>query len=560
MGIPYYFYTIYKKYNNNFDLSIREDDIKKMDISHVFLDYNSMIHPCAQQTMSYSKATTKELIEKEIIDNCICYTRYIIDLMNVDNIYIMIDGVAPRAKINQQRERRYKTLYIKEYIKQYQNENDNEMENDNEKYIWDTNNITPGTKFMDKIRMALDELAKDTNKNMIISDSNECGEGEHKMMKYIEKFNENTGRICIYGLDADLIMLSLLSNKRDKIILMRDNTFNSKLKECDRVYTYLDIKRLEYGIINEIKTMLNKNKYENNKIENIRDENIINDYIFLCFLLGNDFMEHLPSIMIKENGVNVVMKYYIQSLVKGDYKPLINLDKEYIYEKINLELLSDIFYSLQTSEEYFFNNIYSVYQNKGNIYRDEIVIENSYDKNIWVYTNDIIKYNKKGYKNRYYIYYGIEDDKIQVACQDYLEGLYWILGYYNGHKHDNWNWYYKHHATPFISDIYSYINNNKQRFKEYIRKSEYLEKSDKNSTLEQLFMVLPKKSLIDIIKEKDTILYEKLIRIFRNENSRDLDKYYCNKITIDMINKEYLWQSKVFFDNLDKNVIKLIFG
>jgi 5'-3' exonuclease len=567
MGIPYYFYTIYRKYND-FDLTIKEENIKNIEISDVFLDYNSMIHPCAQQTMSIileengeSGEKTKEEIENEIIDNCICYTRYIIDLINAKNIYIMIDGVAPRAKINQQRERRYKTLYIKEYIKEYKKNIESEEKDD---MIWDTNNITPGTKFMDKIRLALDELAKEMkqyNKLLIISDSNECGEGEHKMMKCIEKIEDNNNestnkKICIYGLDADLIMLSLLSNKRDKIVLMRDNTFNKKLKEIDRTYTYLDINQLEKGIVNEIRTMLKKDN--NYKDELISDTNIINDYIFLCFLLGNDFMEHLPSLMIKENGVNVLIKYYIQNLIMRKFKPLINLQSSNLYEKINLELLMDIMYNLKTSEDYFFNNVYSVYQNDNSKYKDEIVIENSHDKNIWVYTNDIIKYNKKGYKNRYYMYYGIEREKIDVICKEYLEGLYWILGYYNGHSHNNWNWHYKYHATPFISDIYEYIKQNKNVFMEYIKNSNNIKESEKNSTLEQLFMVLPKKSLLNVIKEKDIELYNKMIRIFRNEYSRDLDKFYCNKITIDMINKEYLWQSKVFFDNLDKEIIKIL--
>ena len=51
MGIPWYFYTVYKKYNTENDLTVDETTISKSDIDYLFLDYNSMIHPCAQQVL-----------------------------------------------------------------------------------------------------------------------------------------------------------------------------------------------------------------------------------------------------------------------------------------------------------------------------------------------------------------------------------------------------------------------------------------------------------------------------------------------------------------------------
>ena len=83
MGIPYYFYNIYQKYNTENDLTIKENDISKFDIEYLFLDYNSMIHPCAQQTIELLKLEKKydlhnSQIEEFIINDCIKYTRYII--------------------------------------------------------------------------------------------------------------------------------------------------------------------------------------------------------------------------------------------------------------------------------------------------------------------------------------------------------------------------------------------------------------------------------------------------------------------------------------------------
>ena len=115
MGIPWYFYTIYKKYNTENDLTIDEKCINDLGIEYLFLDYNSMIHPCAQQilqTITCGHLTTDEL-ETKIIDSCLVYTRYIVNVVKPEYLYIMIDGVAPRAKVNQQRERRFKSHFFK---------------------------------------------------------------------------------------------------------------------------------------------------------------------------------------------------------------------------------------------------------------------------------------------------------------------------------------------------------------------------------------------------------------------------------------------------------------
>ena len=107
-----------------------------------------------------------------------------------------------------------------------------------------------------------------------------------------------------------------------------------------------------------------------------------------------------------------------------------------------------------------------------------------------------------------------------------VKNIYWILGYYNNHNHENWSWYYPYHGVPFISDLYTYLCKAKNDF---LKNTKDLQKSTPNSSLEQLFLVLPKESLLEIIKEKDNIIYNKLLRIFNTE-SKMLNEYYPNKI------------------------------
>jgi 5'-3' exonuclease len=530
MGIPYYFYTLYKRYANA-KLMIDICEIKAVD--HLFFDYNSMIHPCAQKVLGNltdSDLVSTDIIEERIIQECIGYTRYVLSVLKPNNVYIMIDGVAPRAKMNQQRERRYKSTFFKEIYQKTST-------------FWDTNKITPGTKFMKKIQLALDILAVEYRDlhlvdRFIISDSDECGEGEHKMMKAISKFCE-TGSIVIYALDADLIMLGMMSKRSDSIVLLRDNKFNEKLEEAQRTFTYLDISVLKKCICQEVCNGLETSlKFDTNRI--------VQDYIFICFLLGNDFLEHLPSLTIKENGVGVLTKIYIRMLAQNNAQYLINdVNDSTLENRINLRFLRDLLHSLSRTEDYFFKNVYK----NSCVYKDISILE-CYT-NLTFYKEDCIMFYMPGYKTRYYSYYGVSD--ANRVCKDYLSGLYWILGYYNNHEHNNWDWYYAHHATPFVSDLFTYIDTlikNKDETPVIIPTSNC-------SPIEQLFMVLPRMSLIGILKEGDKEFYEKVERVFRTASSKELDLYYPRKINVDMIHKEYLWQSKIFFTHFNKQFLSI---
>ena len=91
---------------------------------------------------------------------------------------------------------------------------------------------------------------------------------EHKIFNNIRKNDYDNN--CVYGLDADLIMLSLISDS--KIHLLRETT-EYRIEGFDSEYVYLDITRLKNCIINNIKP----------SIYNLDDKSLINDYIFICF-------------------------------------------------------------------------------------------------------------------------------------------------------------------------------------------------------------------------------------------------------------------------------------
>lgn len=131
------------------------------------------------------------------------FIRYIDRLMSIVRprklLYIAIDGVAPRAKMNQQRARRFKSVQEAEENNRIESDFRQELKNNNQ-YVpekhpssWDSNIITPGTTFMKQLSEHIRYYIHDRITNhkgwdkikVILSDSSVPGEGEHKIIEFI---------------------------------------------------------------------------------------------------------------------------------------------------------------------------------------------------------------------------------------------------------------------------------------------------------------------------------------------------------------------------------------
>ena len=139
-------------------------------------------------------------------------------------VYLAIDGVAPVAKMKQQRSRRFMSVHEKVIHDQVRAKHGRDTSS-----IWSNSSITPGTSFMERLHNTILEWCEKAREGtptraIIYSSCKSEGEGEHKLLNFIRE-NKAKGEVyhyVIYGLDADLIFLSLAASV-PKIFLLRES-------------------------------------------------------------------------------------------------------------------------------------------------------------------------------------------------------------------------------------------------------------------------------------------------------------------------------------------------
>lgn len=190
---------------------------------------------------------------------------------------------------------------------------------------------------------------------IVLSGHEVPGEGEHKIMEYIRlakaqpDYHANI-RHCLYGLDADLIMLGLLSHDPHFCLLREEVTFGrhqQKNKDLEHQNFYL----MHLCIVREYLEL----EFQELKEPAVLDfpfdlEHIIDDFILMAFFIGNDFIPNLPNLHINEGALALMFKVYKSILPKaGGYlneQGVINLDRL----DLLLEGLADVEYRIFESE------------------------------------------------------------------------------------------------------------------------------------------------------------------------------------------------------------------
>ena len=327
---------------------------------------------------------------------------------------------------------------------------------------------------------------------------------------------------CINGLDADLIMLAFCSHLKNITLFRESQLIDRKL---DEGFKYIHINTIKNYIVDEfIERLPSHKKYDHDRL--------IDDFVFLCFLLGNDFVPSIPSLRIRENGVVELIKRYCY-LWSTFRNYLVNVDMNFY---INIEFLQRIFIVLGGFEDSILDRYTKKDYNPR--YSHEYSGYSKLEKAIYEYENiiprpdDILRLGDEGYKERYYSHYFFinyleNKDKVSKICLQYLRGLQWILIYYFKGPID-WRWFYEYPVAPFITDLAKYGNFNILKTTKHFRL-----KTGPLTPEEQLLLVLPPHSSEFLPKE-----YQPLV----SDLSSPILDLYPMDFKIDYYNKDAYWK------------------
>lgn len=375
MGVPAFFRWLSRKYPSvivhcveqkpvdingvRLPIDSSEPNPNGVEFDNLYLDMNGIIHPCTHPEDRPAPKNEDEMMVA--IFECIDRIFNIVRPRKL--LYMAIDGVAPRAKMNQQRSRRFRaSKETWEKIQEIKRIRAELLlkgivlppEKPKEEHF-DSNCITPGTPFMARLSECLHYYIHERLNNspgwkgikIILSDANVPGEGEHKIMDYIRKqraqpdHDPNTQH-CLCGADADLIMLGLATHEPNFTIIREEFKPNKprpceicgqighEMKDCiggnqseqeKPADVFLgDTTDYIFVRLNVLKEYLERELVMPNLPFKYEFERVIDDWVFMCFFVGNDFLPHLPSLEIREGAIDRLVTLYKDCVYKtGGY-------------------------------------------------------------------------------------------------------------------------------------------------------------------------------------------------------------------------------------------------
>jgi len=413
MGIPSYFSYLLRKHPYIIT------SLQKTD--NLYLDSNSII---------YDIVSSMDVVDEPILIQKVCekIDSYL-SLVSPKRVFIAFDGIPPMAKIKQQKDRRFKS-----WIQQTMS---------NSSVGWNTMQITPGTSFMNQLDAKLHLYFKSHTsryESFHLSTSKEHGEGEHKLFSWIREHPElhKDQKTLIYGLDSDLIILSLHHLQYGEIRLLREAP---AFMLQDRELHVLDVPKLA------------------DSIREIIGETKLSDYIFMTLFLGNDFMPHFPALNLRTNGFDTLFRTYT-STVK---------ENEHLFDgEIQWPIVQKFIKALSLQEE---NIIIKEYYSRNRFHVDASTEEKRL-QNLPMLQREkehFINPTKKGWQQRYYdSFFKVPKE---VICNEYVDMLAWNMQYYTTGC-TNWKMYYSFMYPPLLEDLVHFIpttlliHPNEERFNE----------------------------------------------------------------------------------------------
>lgn len=298
-------------------------------INGLYMDCNSLIYESiqgVQQSIDNAMATTmatKKERERganlsthalyKLVAEQVCHRieSLVQDIAPQEFVYIAFDGIAPYAKMQHQRTRRYRGDFIDRMAKNGKKSLDGSLLKSDVRSVIGT--PTPGTPFMVWFSEHVQEhfrryRLRHPGVTVLLSTSeSEVGEGEQKLFDHARQQKALYKDFAVYGLDADLFMLCLAhSGVYGRFHVVREAPEFIKSLRCElepNVLYMLDMQQFAHSVSQEMRLPAAV-------ASGASKERKIMDYVFLCFLLGNDFLPKFPAVNIRAQGIQILLDVY----------------------------------------------------------------------------------------------------------------------------------------------------------------------------------------------------------------------------------------------------------
>jgi hypothetical protein len=330
----------------------------------------------------------------------------------------------------------------------------------------------------------------------------------HNCFSYVRKYGTEEESYCLHALDADIIMLALASHKPNFYVLRED------LYDPANAFFNINIGEVRKQLVEML-------KFDH---KNFKPEYAVNDFVFLAFIVGNDFLPHIPSLEILEGGIDVIIDVY-KNVGKG-YGHITQKSGDKIsFVRHALEVF------MGTISQYEKGMLEEKMNRKQSFFPDLLLEKHCK----FVEMQNVLNIDE--YRSEYLYSYFPEDADEEKICHEYLEGMQWVLSYYTSGL-TNWDWSYPYHYAPFAF----HLSRNTRTFK-------FLKYPNTSPVAPyiQLLSILPPKS--------SRLLPEPLDKILTSTES-PLKLYCPDEIVIDLSGKRKEWEGIVILPMIDREIVK----
>jgi 5'-3' exonuclease len=431
MGIPSYYKRLIDRYPK-----LVQKGIRQMTSDILLMDFNCLIYQCVRSdTLPKYTSASRDDWERALIEAVKKYTVKVWETAGKPaQVLIAVDGVVPMAKIRQQRLRRFKSRWLAA------EERGAGVRRPDEE-SWDTNAITPGTEFMEKLGVGLRSLAA-ARAGWKVSCSKEAGEGEQKVMAWVrEQGDKLSGKaVTVYGLDADLIVLSLLAIARNVPgvagwKLLRELAEFEGGRADGGAFGALDVREL----LNILVPF------------NVPAAEYMLEYVCGMSFLGNDFLPHSLSVKMREGGHDLLRIGLSDIHATGER--LVEPDGSVRPRGVS-KLLKRWAVTEETWIAENFDHKYKARPMPPRNERDRLMaqverlpLEWKAESAIWKAESGLISGWEEVYKQKWLHGAGAEQ-----VVGEYLRGLQWIIDYYLG-RPVSYSWYFPWNVPPLWKDV-----------------------------------------------------------------------------------------------------------